>query len=167
MTVTPLLICLLDLAAHACLYFCVLRDWPVLGTEKGIFLYHFISAMAVSAAFAIWAVADGFWTWFACVVVLHGIYSLTFLELWALADDSYSLAMMQAIDRNGGVSGAALSQALQTIGARKQASRLGNLKRIGLLHQTSDGFVMLTCGGRAALFAGRCLLFLVNVRKYG
>ena len=72
------------------------------GSERAIFLYHFISAIAVTGAFGLWAFAVGgseAWTLFVCAVMLHGIYSLSFLELWALADDSYSLAIMEVIDR--------------------------------------------------------------------
>ena len=110
-----LLICLLYIAAHAGLYFAVLRGWPKLGSERGIFLYHFVSAILVTGGFGVWAIAHGgsdAWAWFVCVVMLHGIYSLSFLELWALADDSYSLAIMEIIDRGGAAAGPALTQRL-------------------------------------------------------
>ena len=92
---------------------CICRSFEGGGrsSPRAIFLYHFISAIAVTAAFAIWALADGdpdAWTWFVCAVMLHGIDSLSFLELWALADDSYSLAIMEIIDRGGSASGLAL-----------------------------------------------------------
>jgi hypothetical protein len=165
----PLLICMLYLAGHAALYFVVLRDWPALESEKGIFLYHVASAIGVSGIFGVWAVAgdSDAWTWFVCVVMLHGIYSLSFLELWALADDSFSLAILQAIDRSGVASREALGQALQTIGTRKRSLRLDSLGRIGLLRATSSGSVALTCVGRAGVLFGRGLLFLVNVRTSG
>jgi hypothetical protein len=138
--------------------------------EKGIFLYHFISAVAVAGIVAIWALVLGgseAWTWFVAVVMLHAIYSLSFLELWALADDSYSLAMMEIIDRAETNTGPALMQRLETIGTGKQTSRLDALRSLGLIREVGDGFFMLTPAGRAAAYLGRTLLFLVNVRKYG
>jgi hypothetical protein len=165
----PLLMCMLYLAGHAALYLVALRDWPALDSEKGIFLYHFASAICVTAIFGIWALAGepDAWTWFAAVVFLHGVYSLSFLELWALADDSFSLAILRAIDRSGVTSREALREQLETIAARKRASRLDDLERVGLLRETGDGAVALTGAGRAWVLLGRSLLFLVNVRKYG
>jgi hypothetical protein len=165
----PLLMCALFLVAHAALYFVVLRDRPALDSETGIFLYHLASAIGVSIICGMWAVEGhpDAWTWFAAVVLLHGIYSLSFLELWALADDSFSLAIVRAIDRGGAPSREALRHVLETIAVRKRTLRLDDLRRIGLLHKTSSGAVTLTSAGRAAVFLGRGLLFLVKVRKYG
>jgi hypothetical protein len=166
----PVLIGLLYLAVHAGLYFGVLRDWRALASERSIFLYHATSAIAVTAAFGLWALVIGgseAWTWFTCVVMLHGIYSLSFLELWALADDSYSLAILEIIDRGGTAAGPALMQRLETIGAGKQSSRLGALQAIGLVREIGDGSFTLTSTGRAAAVLGRAMLFLVNVHKYG
>ena len=166
----PILICLLYLAVHAVLYCAVLRDRRALGSERAVFLYHFISAIAVTGAFGLWAFAVGgseAWTLFVCVVMLHGIYSLSFLELWALADDSYSLAIMEVIDRGGTAGGPALMRRLEAIGTGKQTSRLDALRAIGLIREVGDGSLTLTLTGRAAALFGRALLFLVNVRKYG
>ena len=124
-----------------------------LASEKAIFLYHMIYGIAVTGAFGLWAFAVGgseAWTWFACAAMLHGIYSLSFLELWALADDSYSLAIMEIISRGGGASGPALMQRLEAIGMGEQTSRLDALRAIGLVRQTGDGSFTLTPAGRAA-----------------
>jgi hypothetical protein len=166
----PLLACFAALVAHAVLYFAVLRDWPGLASEKAIFLYHMISAIALAGGLGIWALAVGgseVWTWFACAVMLHGIYSLSFLELWALADDSYSLAIMEIIDRGGRASDPALMQRLEAIGMGKQASRLDALRANGLVREIGDGSFTLTRVGRAAVVFGRALLFLANVNKFG
>jgi hypothetical protein len=166
----PLLICLAFLLAHAGLYFAVLRDSAALRSEKGIFLYHFISAVLMTSSFGVWAVVHGgadAWTWLACVIMLHGLYSLSFLELWALADDSYSLAILEIIERGGAAGVPALMQRLEEIGMSKQASRLDTLRTIGLVREAGDGSVALTPVGRTAVVLGRALLFLVDARKYG
>ena len=166
----PLLICFVFLVAHATLYFAVLRKRSSLVSEKAIFLYHVVSVIVVAGAFGLWALAVGgseAWTWFACAVMLHGIYSLSFLELWALADDSYSLAIMEIIGRGGGANGPALMQRLEAIGMGKQTSRLDALLAIGLVRQIGDGSFTLTPAGRAAAVVGSTLLLLVNVDKYG
>lgn len=166
----PVLICLLYLVLHAGLYILTRRDRPALGSEKGIFWYHVISAAVVTGVFAIWALVTGgaeAWTWFVAVVMLHGIYSLSFLELWALADDSYSVAIMEIVDQRGTAGGAALIQGLEAIGMSKQTSRLDALQAIGLVRPGRDGTFALTSKGRVAVGLGRTLLFLANVRQYG
>ena len=166
----PLLISFVYIVAHAGLYFAVLGGWATLGSERGIFVYHFASAILVAVGWGIWAIAQGgsdAWAWFACAIMLHGIYSLSFLELWALADDSYSLAIMEILDRGGAAVGSTLMQRLESIGRRKQNSRLNALQAIGLIREVEDGSLVATPAGRAAALLGRTLLFLVNVRKHG
>ena len=138
--------------------------------EKGIFRYHLISAAVVAAVFAIWALVTAgaeAWTWCVAVVMLYGIYSLSFLELWALADDSYSVAIMEIVHGRGGDGGAAVTQVLEAIGMSKQTSRLDALQAIGLVRLGRDGRFALTSKGRVAVGLGRTLFFLANVRKYG
>jgi hypothetical protein len=163
----PILLCLLYLVLHAGLYFVILRNRPAVASEKGIFRYHLASAVAVTGVVALWALVAGdpeAWTWFVAVIMLHGIYSLSFLELWALADDSYSVAIMELVGRNDGV---ALVQRFEEIGISKQTSRLDALQALGLVGPLADGSFALTSKGRAAAIVGRAVLFLVNVRKFG
>jgi hypothetical protein len=166
----PILICLLYLAIHAGLFFALLRGRRALDSEHAIFIYHFASSLVLTCAFGTWALVRGgsdAWAWFTSAVMLHGIYSLSFLELWALADDSYSLAILEIIDRSGAAAGPALMQRLEAIGTGKQASRLGALQAIGFVREVGDGSFALTPAGRAAVVLGRTLLSLANVRKYG
>jgi hypothetical protein len=80
------------LIAHLAAYVAWLRRLALLRTEKGIFLYHFVSAVitglaAIAAAF-IDPAGFGF-AGFVIVLSAHGIYSLSFLELWSLAQGGY------------------------------------------------------------------------------
>jgi hypothetical protein len=165
----PLLLGLLYLVGHAGLYVALLRGQPALDSERGIFLYHFLSAVLLAVALAIWAaVSDDpeACAWFVAVVMLHGLYSLSFLELWALADDSYSLAIMEIIAR-GNAAAPSLMRKLEAIGTGKQTSRLDALQAMGLVHAIEDGSFTLTLAGRVVALLGRTLLALVNVRKFG
>jgi hypothetical protein len=92
---------------------------------------------------------------------LHGIYSLSFLELWSLTQGSYSLGILAQIDRLGG---AALPSDLagQTdIGRQKQHQRYQSLVSLGLLR--TDG--QLTARGWIAAHTLRCVASLSNSRK--
>jgi hypothetical protein len=165
----PAVICLLYLSIHAALYFAILRDRGGLNSERAIFLYHFASATILIGAFGVWVFASSNsdkWTWFVCVIMLHGIYSLSFLELWALADDSYSLAIMQIIGRDS-AAGLEQMQELEAVGVRKRAARLHTLLAIGLVREGGNGSLTLTAAGRTAVAFGRSVLFLVNVLDHG
>ena len=86
---------------HAGLYFAVLRRIPACVTERGVFLYHFASAVCFSvAALTLWLfvpASGASFPFVVGVVMLHGIYSLSFLEIWSLTEGSYSLQIMRAV----------------------------------------------------------------------
>ena len=152
---------------HAGLYFAVLRRIPACVTERGVFLYHVASAVCFSvAALTLWLFVPASGASFAFVVgviMLHGIYSLSFLEIWSLTEGSYSLQIMRAVV-DSHATGQPLNLApLEAIGSGKEAGRTESLARLGLLHQ-SGGQVTLTRRGQiaSALLSG--LYALVSVR---
>jgi len=74
------------LAVHFAAYVLVLRHRAGLRSEKGIFLYHLASAVFAGLAGVAFAVfePDRFGlSGLVLVLSLHGIYSLSFLELWS------------------------------------------------------------------------------------
>ena len=110
------------LSAHFLLYALVFRNLRFFYQEKNIFLYHAISFFSLSAAGA------GLLVWepaalgrVIAAVSLHGIYSLSFLELWALSDGGYSLRILDQIDQPGA---AADFKSLEVLGASKKKYRL-------------------------------------------
>jgi hypothetical protein len=139
------------LVAHLAAYVAWLRRLAPLRTEKGIFLYHFGSAVtagvvAVVAAFmdpAAFGVAG-------CVLVLsaHGIYSLSFLELWSLAQGGYSLSIIAGIAQAEAAGTEPDFSGLAAIGAAKQADRVAALERLGLVSKAGE-HISLTPRGSA------------------
>jgi hypothetical protein len=133
------------LIAHFALYAALLRRGRLTATERGVFLYHFIPAAAWVTGLTALALAVP-WIGVADVVLvgsLHGIYSLSFLELWALADGGYSLAILESIE-----SGHDLRD-MERLGATKNQGRLADLERMGLVQSTAAG-PRLTVAGRVA-----------------
>lgn len=136
-------------ALHFCAYSLALRRRPEFLREKVIFLYHFVPAATLAftgfafvALCASWHVAATV----TLIIAIHGIYSLTFLELWALADGSYSLRILSRIAVPQ--SQAKLNmQDLVQLGAEKTRSRLDGLQRLKLITQ-SEGRYRLTWRGR-------------------
>jgi hypothetical protein len=158
------------LPLHFLLYFALRRTISALRSERSIFLYHFGSALAFTVAFGCWALASesaDAWVWFTAAVMLHGMYSLSFLELWALADDSYSLAILAAIEAAEDRSEKRLAGELSTIGQRKQKSRLNSLLRLRLVRSDPNGDIVLTGLARTVIFVSKRLLFLANVQRHG
>ena len=140
------------LAVHFGLYALVIRHARLTASEKGIFLYHLIPALAwvvglTVLSFGVPAIdaAHVF-----LVAGLHGIYSLTFLELWALADGGYSLAILERLESGAGRN-AALGD-MEQLGAVKNASRLAHLVRMGMVEERAGAFRLTTAGRAAAGF---------------
>lgn len=141
------------IAAHFLLYALALRKLPVFRTERGIFLYHFAPAVLVSlAALACAVVEQSQFGIPGLVLVLsaHGIYSMSFLELWSLAQGGYSLSVVASVAKAEAAGTKAEFSALEALGETKQRERLAGLERLGLV-ATTDGRIALTArGGRIA-----------------
>ena len=134
------------LAMHLAAYALILRHRASLCTERGIFLYHAGSAVLVGLAGLFFAVVDpaGFGApGFVFVLSAHGIYSLSFLELWSLAEGGYSLHIIASIAR-AQVAGTVPDFVRQAqIGDEKQRDRLAGLKN---RHQSLAIFVAKVTG---------------------
>jgi hypothetical protein len=137
--------------AHLAAYVLWLRRLTLLHTEKGIFLYHFSSAvliglLAIAAAF-IYPKEFGL---SGCILVLsvHGIYSLSFLELWSLAQGGYSLSIIAGIAQAKAAGTEPDFMGLAAIGLSKQADRIATMERLSLIEITAKN-ITLTSRGQA------------------
>ncbi len=86
------------------------------------------------------------WNSWVAAISLHGIYSLSFLELWALSDGGYSLRILDQIDLLGDRADFVF---LKALGSSKKKFRLESLKRLGWVAVDPKGWA-LTARGRAA-----------------
>jgi len=146
------------IAVHFLLYALVLRKLPVFRTERGIFLYHVASAVLVSvAALACAVIEQSQFGISGLVLVLsaHGIYSLSFLELWSLAQGGYSLSVIASIAEAEAARVQPDFSHLEQIGETKQRERIAGLEKLGLIARR-DGSIALTRRGSsvAALLHG-------------
>jgi len=154
------------LLVHAGLYGGWLRHRAALRGERTIFLYHFLSwIISVGGAGAWGLCTQGLPAAGALTVLcgsLHGIYSLSFLELWSLSQGSYSLSILTAVERDSTLESLRPDAALLgAIGQQKRAARLVSLQRLGLLNAREA----VTPPGRlaAALISG--IITLSNGRN--
>lgn len=134
---------------------CLLVRRKELRSEGGIFWAHVASFGAVGVLSAGGAFASGgeaAWAIPVACLTVHGLYSLSFLEAWSLAEGSYSLSILRAI-RQGELNGQALDlEMLQELGTRKQRGRTASLERLGLVERR-NGWISLTQRGLIAAVA--------------
>jgi hypothetical protein len=138
-------------ALHALLYFGILRTIPTFTSERGVFLYHVISMAAftvVTLGCLVLLPVGGITFAFAVgTIMLHGVYSLSFLELWSLTEGGYSLQIMRAIGDSEAAGHPIDLSELEQIGRGKQGSRTGSLEAFGWITR-ADGTLSLTPRGR-------------------
>jgi hypothetical protein len=157
------------LLAHFFLYVFVLRHQPYFQTEKGIFLYHLISAIVCVFASTVIVLIrrDGEALSIACALVAaHGIYSISFLELWSLAQGSYSLSIMGQGRSDKVPSRAELVDSFSRIGNAKKADRLSGLAGSKLI-RLDGNYWKLTGSGAIVASMLRGLLWLANIKERG
>jgi hypothetical protein len=157
------------LALHFLLYVLVLRGRPLVQSERGIFLYHFGSAAVFTLAALCLAV-----TYFSDAAIaiaiglsaLHGIYSLSFLELWTLAEGSYSMSILTGIDSQGMLSRNALIDAFARIGDAKKGNRLSVLSELFLARHYGSHW-QLSARGRLVAHVVNLLIWFAAIKNRG
>jgi hypothetical protein len=157
------------LVLHVLLYVFVLRYRPLFQSERGIFLYHFFSATLltlVAFAAAIIHFGDTALAIATGLVAIHAIYSLSFLELWTLAEGSYSMSILTGIASQGTLSRNALIKAFARIGDAKKGDRLSVLSKLSLAHRDGDRW-RLSPRGRVVATLVNTLIWLAAIEKGG
>jgi hypothetical protein len=138
-----------------------------LRSERHIFIHHALSFAAFAVVLIAWvivgpislAVAQG-------ALFLHGIYSLSFLELWSLSQGSYSLGILDSIGRSGHSDQATLVTRMAQIGTDKKTDRISSLSRIGLVNVDNQQ-AFLSARGRVAAAAIGAMRSLAGTRNVG
>lgn len=157
------------LAIHFFLYLSVLRKLEGFRKEGVIFLYHCIPAGIVIVAVLAIALLSPFedsLDFTLLAISVQGIYSLSFLELWSLAQGGYSISMLIRVD-GAARRGIELDRAaLENIGSGKKTSRLDALQRLKLLENFGPVIRLTRRGTTVAGFLRR-LSWLTNLKEIG
>lgn len=130
-------------AAHLLLYAAIFRRWPAFRTEKGILFYHIASASGILMLAVAGFLASPSVESFAMVIGIgaaHGIYSLSFLEIWVLSEGGYSLRVLAEIAGRKQTTAAEIERHFIPLSARKKAGRLDSLMQLGLVERVSARF---------------------------
>jgi hypothetical protein len=148
-----MLLSILYILAHFAVYIAFVRGSSWGKTERGIFLYHFCSFLTFAATTMGLCAFSGFrmGLWIT-LLALHGIYSLTFLELWSLTQGSYSLQLLQAAAKNGDLSHLRRLSELRELGDSKIERRLAALSGLRLIRAQAKNISLTLLGSILAYF---------------
>lgn len=152
------------LALHFALYVAVLRHSRRWCSERGIFRYHVLSAGLVTIGVVVGsALGEGIGVVAAssAVVCMHGIYSLSFLELWSLAQGGYSLNILSQCAVKGPLAEETGLLELRQLGELKTEARLAGLQLMGLVRRNGE-LLTLTTQGRIAAASLRALRWIAG-----
>lgn len=159
--------CITQLTAHFVTYVGWFRHSRFAASERAVFLFHFLSACAIAAVSAgsVFAFRSSDVFAAACAAIFaHGIYSLTFLELWTLAQISYSREVLLRA-REGQLDEKTIAE-LAAVGEAKRTLRLAALSRGGLVRHECGQWTLTRPGRIGALFL-KIILWLTAVRSAG
>jgi hypothetical protein len=152
------------LGLHVLAYVLLFRHSARLRSERGIFLYHLVPAAATGlAALAYTLAVPGRLPELVLVVSVHGIYSISTLWLWSLAQGGYSLAVLRSVARAETTRVEPDFSQLEQIGETKQRERIAALEALGLV-AVRDRTIVLTRRGRRIAFLLDCQLKWIDPR---
>lgn len=156
-------ITLLYISAHFAVYGLVLRYRSAFRSERAIFLYHAVSFLNISIGcltlLTFNETTAGTPSLAVAAVSMHGIYSLSFLELWSLCQGSFSLGILSLLYENKRLSRADADR-LESTGDNKFCARLESLLRLGLISKDEEELWKCTTRG---LIVSRCLAAVSQV----
>jgi hypothetical protein len=136
-------------------------------SERRIFLFHASSFFALAAVLIVWAALASFGLLITLgALCLHGIYSLSFLELWSLSQGSYSLGILDSIARVGYTDRPSLMMQMAQIGTNKKTDRIGALYTLGLVNIKGKQ-ASLSARGRLSAAAIGTLRALAGIKDAG
>lgn len=148
-----LIICYLTF--HFASFVFIFRHQPRFRTEGGVFLLHVVSAVTLIFIMLVWFCLSPSQTRFAFVAgagAAHGIYSLSFLEIWALSDGGYSLRVLSAVVSRGRSTVAKLEVHFAALSSEKKEGRLDSLIHLGLVQKESNAYALTPRGQVVAKF---------------
>jgi len=137
--------------------------------ERKIFLYHLYSACIFSPLVLILAsmwLGGDFLTISFGLIAAHGIYSISFLELWSLAQGSYSITIMAGLHSQHISTRDRLINNFSLIGDEKRSSRIESLCMMRLVNNEAQ-ICRLTNLGRALAILVYCFNRVPNLKHNG
>jgi hypothetical protein len=154
---------------HFLIYALTLRERAAFRTEKGIFRLHVFSVLVLALGISL-VLGKALTNRDIAAVIgafsIHGIYTISFLELWSLAEGGYSLKILRTAAAGDDPREGGALLALQAVGQQKRANRLAALRAMGLIAEGPEGLVLTVRGKSVASFL-RAIAWIANLRSLG
>jgi len=166
---TILAAALVYILGHFLLYAFWLRKLEAFRKEKGIFRLHLFSAVALAlaaTALVMSGAVETDWSMVLAALSVHGIYSVSFLEVWSLSQGGYSLSILERAAEAPGLCDRESLALLNAIGDKKRSHRLEALRSLRLIADGPHGIV-LAPAGRLCCFVFRAVAWAANLRSLG
>lgn len=138
-------------------------------SELGIFLYQLVSLIMLIFLNAFITYDLNLETLILSVIfstTFHGIYSLSFLEIWSLSEGGYSLQILNIIDKYSGSLPDSSFRILVQVGDEKKKDRIKSLAKLNLINLSGDE-ISLTGYGKFASYGIKFVRTLANIYKAG
>ena len=165
---TILTMALIWVAIHFCSYLILFRFVAFLNQEKGFILFHLLSWLVLLVTLSTLGIlegASGLLTPAVAALSLHGVYSMTFWELWGSSEGGFSLRIMDEVEK-GMTTEAQLLEHFERLGRSKRGSRLQDMESVGLVRRVGDLYRVQGVGILVVAII-RLLRLLGNVRGSG
>ena len=151
---------------YAAIHFiiCMTAIWTCRLRERGIFLFHvgsFLILGVMLIGFLLLNFSEGFFTAAVASLAFHAIYSLSFLELWALSDGGFSLRILADASGPARLTLRDIVARHRKVSDEKKIRRIASLISLGLVSKdgmayrlTSRGRFVSTCFAGIAALSG-------------
>lgn len=154
------------LVFHFLIYIVFLKKY--ISSEKAIIGYHFFSAVVVAVCSFVLYVNTGYLlsqisVKMSIILGIHGVYSLTFLEIWSLTQGSYALTILSKLYNANANHGVTDFSALEQVGAAKQGNRIQHLISLGLIKVSGEKMRLTSLGHMIACFSNG-VSYLANTK---
>jgi hypothetical protein len=160
---------LVYVCAHLALYSAHLRTSRSFLKERNIFAFHAASFALLGVILLGWLLFDPKADAFAGVIAglsLHAIYSLSFLELWALWDGGISIRILLAARQSAAPTVATILASHAQLSETKKHQRVRSLVGLDLIRE-NDGRYLLTRRGKMVAAILACIARNTAVRDVG
>lgn len=154
--------------AHLLAYFVALRYRPLFASERVMLAYHGIAFIAAFSILVIAFVCSAIGFASLCALIaLQFIYSISFLELWSLAEGSYSLQILTRLSQHKPTERNKIITMCGEIGVDKKHHRLNNLVAVRLVKRSDDGRLDLSRSGKVLFKSLNIIMRFGAVRDSG
>jgi len=161
--------CLAYFLTHLGVYLLFLRRSRSFRREAIIFRYHASGFLVSSVILMLWLVTGTAGASFPGVALgtcLNAIYSLSFLELWALTKTGYSLRILATIARPGRHTTQRIVAVHRHVSDDKKLDRLRSVLTLGLVARRGAHYSLTRRGRCVAAFLG-CVAVLAGTSESG